>query len=323
MGLYVGHNGQVELRRTPASPHSFTATDIDAANRRLGGVPSTFQSGDEVSIFNPLGAPLDLSPLTTGASDNPDGHGVWFGGAYSQSPVVFQRTGFSAAAWDTVNTTRDAWATTSNHGRVLADVLFINVNDLGYARFFNTFYEAVVGGTDGAVPLYDEMAGQGRISLVGSTFNIVGAIQKWDLNAQKQTVDISHLGSTFASQQSTTISGSGTLDVLFSANEGSAFSPRYLYDLVLLSQEGAECELKLSLSTDPDIHYQITAIITNSVLNTQADAIVAGTISFVTTDEIKLNIDGVGALTQGASIDTTPDNRLLTEAGDFLYPILI
>lgn len=323
MGLYVGNKGRVSLRRTPVNPHSFTATSIDEANRRIAGVPSTFQSGDEVSISNPLGAPLDLSPITTGTSDNPDGHGVWFGGTYRQSPATFQRAGFSTAAWDTINTTRSAWATTANHGRVLADVLFINVNDLGYARFFNSFYEAVQGDPANAVPIYSAMAGEGTISLVGSTFDIVGSIEKWDLNAQKQTVDTSSLGSAFRTHESTLISGSGSLDVLFSANEGSAFSPHYLYNLVLLSQEGAECELKLSLATDPEIYYQFTAFITNSVLNTQAQSIVAGTISFVTTDEIQLNASGVGELSKGASIDTTPTNQLLTETGDFLYPILI
>lgn len=323
MGLYVGNKGRLSLKRTKVNPYSFVSSDIDETNKRIANIPATFKTGDEVTIYNPLGAPLDLSPITSGTSDNPDGHGVWFGGIYRQSPAVFQRVGSSNAAWDTINTTREAWATPANHGRVLSDILFVSVNELGYGRFFNSFYEALIGDPDDAVPVYSAMAGTGTISLVGGTYDIVGSVEKWDLNNQKDNIDISNIGTAFREQQTTLISGSGTIDVLFSANEGSQFSPKYLYDLVLLSQEGAECELTLSLSTDPEINFQFKALITNSVLNTQADALVAGTISFVTTEEIRLNALGAGEISRGASVDVTPDNQLLTEAGDFLYPILI
>lgn len=87
---------------------------------------------------------------------------------------------------------------------------FINVDELNGIRLYNSFSDAINGGTTNATTLAAPSASiEIKVIIYSSTFRILSQVRSYELNTQRETVDTTSLSDNFRSQISGLMSGSG------------------------------------------------------------------------------------------------------------------
>lgn len=175
---------------------------------------------------------------------------------------------------------------------------YINVDELGGIRLYNTFSEAIAGGSTNAIAL--ATPGTDIPILVRITNllpNIVAQCTYFELNTTREAVDMTVLGDEFRQQHSGLISGSGTLRAFWEYLPRSGYeSPHYLLQLAIRTEVGSRFGAKLYLKRstggsgtgDDEIWYAIDALVTQGGINFSATDAVELAIDFVTTGPIRL-----------------------------------
>ena len=147
--------------------------------------------------------------------------------------------------------------------------------------------------------------------LVSNNFErIVAQVTDYQINTEREAVDVTELGDAFRQQYSSLISGSGQLSCFFEydARECDPFCggcddyelPMYMNQLVLRTQIGSEFHAKLTVigrgekphgndqDFDDEVWYEFDALITNVAMSFAPTQTLKSTISFITTGEIRL-----------------------------------
>jgi hypothetical protein len=175
---------------------------------------------------------------------------------------------------------------------------YVHVNAVGGLRFFPTFTDAVNNVRANEIPLAAFTGDPLQISVRvrDVQFNLLGSVEGYEFNTDRQTIDATSLNDRFRQQLSAgLISGAGRIECEFNYRTIGLTEPSLLLlQLIQRVEIGSEFDLALYL-TDKDIDptvdtifYNLTAVVNRSGVQVRADDIVRCAIDFVTTDEIQL-----------------------------------
>jgi hypothetical protein len=215
-------------------------------------------------------------------------------------------TFITAAGW-VVNTqqTKGSW--------------FVNVDQLGGIRLYDTYQNAVAGLPQGRVGLTVPGASINiSCRVINAISRILANIIRFELSTDRETVDTTSLSEDFRSQYSTVITGSGAIDCQFDyASVGETEVAVYLHNLILRQQFGATFDARFYIlsegqaqgvnASNDSVWYEVTGIITQAAVGCTADNIIESRFTFVTTGEIALRVQ-----------TTTWSDLVLNSAGDRL-----
>jgi hypothetical protein len=197
---------------------------------------------------------------------------------------------------------------------------YVNVDELGGIRLYNTFDKAIEGLQSQAIVL-TSIATDIPISvrITNIVPHILSQCSYFELNTTRETVDITALGEEFRSQYSGLISGSGQFraywEYLPSYSKSSAGeSPHYLLQLAVRTEVGSKFGGKFYLKVgnesgskstiDDEIWYEIDGVITQAGVNFSPENAVEITADFVTTGPIRIRAK------------TVPSDKVLQENTD-------
>ena len=196
---------------------------------------------------------------------------------------------------------------------------FVFVDDLGGIRLYSTFAAALDGERTAAIVL-DSIASDIpiRVAVENARAQILGAVRSYEINTNRESIDVTALSEEFRSQYSSLMSGSGRITCMWDYLDSAKETANYLLQLILRTEVGSEFDAELYIKTEnyspsgeqaelnDRIFYSISAIITNAAVAFQPDSIVEVTADFITTGPIRLRT-GVGTM-----------SYLLQENGDRL-----
>lgn len=194
---------------------------------------------------------------------------------------------------------------------------FVNVDQLGGLRLYNTYSDAVAGTSTGRVALATPGASIAvSCTILNSVPRVLGQIVRFELSTDREAVDTTGLGDEFRNQYSTLITGSGSIECIFDyAVAGDTEVAVYLHNLLLRQQFGSDFKANLYIlsegqaqgvnAANDSIWYEISGVMTQAAISCAAGDIIGSTFTFVTTGEIKLRVQ-----------TTTWADLLLNSAGD-------
>lgn len=192
-------------------------------------------------------------------------------------------------------------------------VFYVNVNEIGGIRLYQNFDNAISGESTGRVTLV--APGQDvpiSVEIRNNNQRILGQISSYEVNTQRDAIDVTALSDEFKREYSGLISGGGQITCFFDyerrANdplnrgdrEGVVEMPIYLNQLLLRTKIGSEFWAKITLvgrglkpggrreDFDDEIWYEFYARITNVGMDFTPGEPIQSTIEFVTTGEIAL-----------------------------------
>jgi hypothetical protein len=261
MAVFLGHQGNIRLKRATESPDELLSSQVssDDVNTSLNlisfdGAAENLITGDRVVI-----ATEDVRGLVC------FGTGAWLSGTI--------QSGISA---------------------------FVSVNLIGGLRFFNSFADAINNNRAAELPVAT-FAGAPiaiTVQVEAAASMILGNVVSYTFNTDREAIDCTSLSDKFKKQYSAgLISGGGSIDCLFDyRTSGAKDMPLLMLQLVQRVDIGSEFDLALYLtekSTNPgveNIYYELSAMVTRAGVTVEDSATIACTIDFVTTGEIKLLI---------------------------------
>ena len=194
---------------------------------------------------------------------------------------------------------------------------FVNVDQLGGLRLYNTYSDAVAGTSNNRIALATPGANIAvSCTILNSVPRVLGQIVKFELSTDREAVDTTGLGDGFRNQYSTLITGSGSIECIFDyAVAGQVEVAVYLHNLILRQQFGSDFKANLYIlsegqaqgvnAANDSVWYEISGVMTQAAISCAAGDIIGSTFTFVTTGEIKLRV-------QTASFG----NLVLNSAGD-------
>lgn len=281
MSVYLGSAGCIELRRTSLEePYisEIRPSDVNPdVNRFSFDFPvGQFLNGDMIEIKALDGQPLDF---------------------------------ISSSGWDHTGATPPGTPTTYHDGK-----FFIHVDQVGGIKLYVDFDLALSGEVLGRVDLLTPSRVIPISVAVDNNFDrIIAQVTDFEVNTDREAVDVTELGDSFRQQYSGLISGSGRLtcffeyerrlcDNLSSASGGRLEMPLYMNQLILRSRIGSEFFARLTLvgrgdkpggrtsDLDDEVWYELEGIITNVAMAFEPTQPIRCTINYVTTGEIKLKV---------------------------------
>lgn len=197
---------------------------------------------------------------------------------------------------------------------------YINVDELGGLRLYDTFDKALEGLETQAITLEDiTTAIPISVKVTNSVPHILAQCTYFELNTSREVVDTTALGDEFRSQYSSLISGSGNLKAYWDylptyAKLSAAENANYLLQLAIRTEIGSKFAAKLYLkvgnelgsntSIDDAVWYSIEGIITQAGVNFSVNNTIEITADFITTGTIRL------------LAKTNPSNKVLQETYD-------
>jgi hypothetical protein len=198
---------------------------------------------------------------------------------------------------------------------------YVFIDELGGIRLYTNFDDSLEGSTAGLVPLV-AIARDIPIRVVvrDRDTRVLGCITDYELNTNRETVDITALSDEYRQQYSSLITGSGTLTAQWDYVKADGTEPvNYLMQLVLRTEIGSGFRAKFYIkSADTDaaggsfsatqfndaLWWEFDAIVTNSATSFTPGDIIVSRVDFVATGAIRLRAR------------TTSARRLLQEDGD-------
>jgi hypothetical protein len=261
MAVFVGHQGNVRLRRGSSSEE--------------GLITDVILSDDVNTALNRLNFDKSLDNLITGDRVDiitEDSRGL-----------VFLPSSF----WNS-NTTEDSAS------------VYVNVNAAGGLRLFNSFQDAVNNNRAAEIVL-TEFAGNPldiEINVRDVSYNILGNVSGYTLNTEREAVDVTALADKFRKQYAAgLITGAGTIDCLFDyGTTGIKEPPVLLLQLIHRIDIGSEFDLALYLTDgtsnplNQTVYYEMKAMVTRAGVTIEDNAVVSCAVDFITTGEIRLLI---------------------------------
>ncbi len=192
-------------------------------------------------------------------------------------------------------------------------VFFLFVDELGSIRLYKSFDEAISGEQNGrinlVVPNRDIPV---QVTVRNNNERILGQISSYEVNTQREALDVTELSDEFKREYSGLISGSGRITCFFDYERrlgdpsptpqgaDAVEVPLYLSQLILRTKVGSEFWAKAILVSrgakpygkagdfNDEVWYEFYARITNVSLSFAPGEPVESTIEFVTTGEIAL-----------------------------------
>ena len=287
MTVFVGNSGVVKLRRSTPAT-TFTST-VDPGDVNVTKKRFSFDFPQEMLL---TGDRLQIKSTNGANLAFIDGSG-WDGG--SQLPD---------GAW------------------------YINVDELGGICLYDTFANALNGQSTGKITLAAiTTAIPIEVKSVQAEYNILGLVRSFELNNDREVVDVTALSDEFRKKESSLISGSGSIECQFHYDPDIAGLtvdsdvPSYLHELILRQKLGAEFDAELHIvekgknldATGDQFYFEFKGIVTNAAIGLGTGTLTVSNFNFVTTGAISIKL-GLGIVTNYVLKEDT-DRILLEQPG--------
>lgn len=264
MGIYLGQSGNIELTRTALEGAKQTILNPSDVNGLQDRFSFDFEEGFLITG--------DFIEITTTDGTNLD---------------FIDPTG---------------WANNTVHS---SGAWYIFVDQLGGIRLYNTFAASLDGGSNGRVSLV-AIARNIPLNVIvrDRESRVLGDIVEYELNTNRETVDITTLSDEYRQQYSSLISGSGRLTAHWNYTNNRHEEPvNYLMQLVLRTEIGSTFHGRFYIKAAGSVEYgpgfaasqindslwwEFDGIVTASAINFAADQLVTGVIDFIATGPIRL-----------------------------------
>lgn len=203
-----------------------------------------------------------------------------------------------------------AWPDNTQHPD---GTFYLYVDEAGGIRLYTTFTEAIAGETQGRLSLQAITENiEIRVTLQDSSYRVLGQVTGFELNNERESVDITALSDDFRHNVSGLVSGSGRITALFDYEyrEGDeSFNneapdnveiPMYINQLAIRTTTGSAFNAHLILvntgpkpsgdrsDNDDVVYYEITGRVTNAGVEFSPQEPIRVTMDFVTTGPIHL-----------------------------------
>ena len=205
---------------------------------------------------------------------------------------------------------------------------FINVDDLGGISLYDTFANALNGQSSGKITLAAiTTAIPIEVKSVQAEYNILGLVRSFELNNDREVVDVTALSDEFRKNESGLISGSGSVSCEFHYDPDAAGLtvdtdvPSYLHELILRQKLGAEFDAELYIveqgenaeATNDFFFFEFKGIVTNAAIGLGTGELTVSNFNFVTTGPITPKL-GLGIISNYVLKEDT-DRILLEQPG--------
>lgn len=200
---------------------------------------------------------------------------------------------------------------------------FIHVDELDGIRLYDSFANAINGGTTNAT----DLAAPGddipiRVKVENTDYLVLAQVNGFELNTERETVDTTTLSDEFRNRISTLMSGSGRMSCFWEYTGNAAEElPNYLVELSLRTRVGSQFKARfyikrtihnpggVAANDNDEVFYEFTGVLTgcavqfapDNTVQIQADFISTGTI------QLRMNLETPGKLLQ------EDDSELVTE----------
>lgn len=202
---------------------------------------------------------------------------------------------------------------------------YVFIDEIGGIRLYNTFDDSL----DGTKALAVTISAIARdipiaVTVRSRVGRLLACITDYELNTNREIVDITSLSDEYRQQYSSLITGSGRLTAEWDyGNVGNVEPVHYLMQLILRTEIGSSFGAKFFIKSentgpsagsfdasqfDDSLWWEFDALVTNSATSFAPGQIIQSSIDFVATGPIRLKAR------------TAAQRRLLQEAGD---PILL
>ena len=284
MGIYLGNIGNIEITRKASESDLYSVVNPGDVNASRNRFSFDFDEGSLISG--------DLVELTT-----TDGTDLDFVDATGWGDGAVQESG--------------NW--------------YIFIDELGGIKLYDNFDDSLEGSVAGLVPL-NAIARDIpiRVAVRDRDKRLLACVTDYELNTNRETVDVTALNDQYRQQYSSLISGSGRLTAQWDyVNEAGSEPVNYLMQLVLRTEIGSGFHAKFYIKsantdaaggsfaasqTNDALWWEFDALVTASATSFAPGDIIVSTIDFVATGPIKLRAR------------TTTQSKLLQEDGS---PILL
>jgi len=183
-------------------------------------------------------------------------------------------------------------------------LVYVNVDDAGGIRLFDTFEQAVNGDINDALPLERDTGNQNiRARTRDPGFNFISQVYKYEITTSRDSVDVTALGKSFRENYSNgLISGQGSLSCFWEYKNtlgddkvgGKDEVPNYMAKLLLRLKQGSVFLGRFVIFDDKRGHkifYQMRCVVTNVAIQAGTrDEIIETEINFVTSGRISLKV---------------------------------
>jgi hypothetical protein len=202
---------------------------------------------------------------------------------------------------------------------------YVFIDEIGGIRLYNTFDDSL-DGTKALAVTINAIARDIPIAVTvrSRVGRLLACITDYELNTNREIVDVTSLSDEYRQQYSSLITGSGRLTAEWDyGNVGNVEPVHYLMQLILRTEIGSSFGAKFFIKSentgpsagsfdasqfDDSLWWEFDALVTNSATSFAPGQIIQSSIDFVATGPIRLKAR------------TAAQRRLLQEAGD---PILL
>jgi len=183
-------------------------------------------------------------------------------------------------------------------------LVYVNVDDAGGIRLFDTFEQAVNGDINDALPLERDTGNQNiRARTRDPGFNFISQVYKYEITTSRDSVDVTALGKSFRENYSNgLISGQGSLSCFWEYKNtlgddkvgGKDEVPNYMAKLLLRLKQGSVFRGRFVIFDDKRGHkifYEMRCVVTNVAIQAGTrEEIIETEINFVTSGRISLKV---------------------------------
>ena len=214
---------------------------------------------------------------------------------------------------------------------------FVNVDEIGGFRLYNSFADAVNNVTANAVQLSDSFSTplDVRVKVENAERRLLAQCNSFELNTERETVDTTALSDEFRNRISTLMSGSGRMSCFWeyvadTDNETNEL-PNYLLELLLRTKVGSQFNARFYLKTDApeyngsastpsdvsgagahEVWYEFKGVLTACAMQFSPSDAVQFTADFITTGPIQIRM----ALAEPDLLALESDGQILTDESD-------
>jgi hypothetical protein len=182
---------------------------------------------------------------------------------------------------------------------------FIHVDELDGIRLYDSFANAVNGGTTNAtalaVPANDLPI---KVKVENADYKVLAQVNSFELNTERETVDTTTLSDEFRNRIATLMSGSGQMSAFWEyTGNTSQELPNYLVELALRTRVGSQFKARFYIKTkthnpggvaeraNDEIFYEFTGVLTGCATQFAPNNSVQIQANFVSTGTIQLRMN--------------------------------
>ena len=181
---------------------------------------------------------------------------------------------------------------------------FIHVDELDGIRLYNSFADAINGGTANAVALATPGSSiPVKVIVESSAPRVLAQVSSFEINTERETVDTTVLSDEFRTRVNTLISGSGRITAFweYTGNDTQEL-PMYLYELAHRTKVGSNfigrfyikrrdySPSGLADRSDDEVWWRVNGLITSAAIQFTPDSTVEITADFITTGPLTLRM---------------------------------